>query len=137
MQPKSIFDYIYIFSKNLYYLSVSHCTSKVRAWLRWIVNLLLIKYLIPFFLHSDDFSMCEKRPYQTFNLPKDELLQSKWLYNLNRPKTYTNPETGNLVKIKHKNLAVCIRHFRCDDFEQTTLDKEKGRIRFGIITCQQ
>jgi len=78
---------------------------------------------------KDDFSMAEKRPYQTFNLPKDELLQSKWLYNLNRPKTYTNPETGNLVKIKQKNLAVCIRHFRLDDFELTSSDKEKGRIR--------
>jgi hypothetical protein len=81
--------------------------------------------------------MAEKRPYQTFNLPKDELLQSKWLYNLNRPKTYTNPETGNLVKIKQKNLAVCIRHFRWDDFELTSSDKEKGRTRFGSITCQQ
>ena len=81
--------------------------------------------------------MAEKRPYQTFNLPKDELLQSKWLYNLNRPKTYTNPETGNLVKIKQKNLAVCVRHFRWDDFDLTPSDKEKGRIRFGFITCQQ
>ena len=64
-----------------------------------------------------NFSMSEKGTYQSFYLPKDEKLRSKWLHNMNRP---------NLMEISQnpKKLAVCIRHFQEGDFEQNKKNKK-------------
>ena len=45
--------------------------------------------------------------YQSFYFPKDELLKAKWLDNMNKSKN---------TQIREK-AAVCIKHFRIDDFE--------------------
>jgi hypothetical protein len=47
-----------------------------------------------------NFSMSEKGTYQSFYLPKDEKLRSKWLHNMNRP---------NLMEIS-QNPKVSILH---------------------------
>ena len=64
-----------------------------------------------------NFSMSEKGTYQSFYLPKDEKLRSKWLHNMNRPK---------LMEISQnpKKLAVCIRHFQEGDFELNKKNKK-------------
>ena len=47
-----------------------------------------------------NFLMSEKGTYQSFYLPKDEKLRSKWLHNMNRP---------NLMEIS-QNPKVSILH---------------------------
>ena len=61
--------------------------------------------------------------YQSFPIPTEPNLRSKWLNKLNRDKTF-NPDA--------KNVAVCIRHFESDAFvsaedNKTTRGKEKKR----------
>ena len=61
--------------------------------------------------------------YQSFPIPTEPNLRSKWLNKLNRDQNF-NPDA--------KNVAVCIRHFESDAFvsaedNKTTRGKEKKR----------
>ena len=66
-----------------------------------------------------DFKNSKKGEYQSFPLPENEPLRSKWLKKLNRP---------YFVKIA-QSVNFCIRHFTDDDFMEQQKDSRKRPLK--------
>ena len=66
-----------------------------------------------------DFKNSKKGEYQSFPLPENEPLRSKWLKKLNRP---------YFVKIA-QSVNFCIRHFTNNDFMEQQKDSRKRPLK--------